>query len=330
MNCGSCGHYCRGAQDSAGHIVPAQCIVGGCEAYVLVDATDHPAHLRWEGPYISWSTDTAIERLPVSGGTPTILQSGVSALQAFVYTRPMLYWIEGGSTLARAQDNGQSPSRVTLPQPATGLADFPGYALFYTTADAIMQIDYTSSSPQTLVSGQTNPSHLIYKYVFDYDFGEITVNAIFWIDGADGGSIKKMDLSGGVPGSISTLATQTHAVDLAVGDTAVFFLTNEQPPSVKRLNQDGTDLQTLYTGAANEVLSSLAQDGEGLAWVGAFDRLMAMGTDGSNVRVLTGPQTMPRDLSLNYGMSTVFWINAGTNNGGVVDLNHGSILSVAW
>ena len=279
LNCESCGRDCDGGACDGALCQPVVLAYGQAVQSMAVDGTD-----------VFWTGGTAVQKVPIAGGTPTELWSGDST-QPLVIDSTHVYWGAGttnDSSLHRSLKDGTGHQILVSGESFLRSIAVDATHVFWTNNNGeLRKITKTGSGLQTVVSGATATEFMV-----------VDATHVFWI--AEGAPPPLWKVAKDGTGQQQLVASVGYwTAGLALDASNVFWTVSGGPPAtagVWTIGKDGIGLAHLdmpmYPG-----VGALAVDGGYVYWLegdwtrriptgGGVSDIVAPGFGGSEVIAL--------------------------------------------
>jgi len=308
--CGEIGHDDCGA--CAGPCANGRCVVtlasgqAGGPAGIAVDATS--------AYWVTVAPGTVV-KVPLAGGPPQTLVSGLDGALAIAVDKTSIYWTDSNLAKKAALDGSSPATLVSGPFPTAlaldGTSVYVAFSNFAPTPPMspcsgwLAKVPLAGGMPSTLASGLCTASSLA-----------IDTTSVYFGPVASGVAIAKVPLGGGPNVS---LASGPPPMGISVDPASVYW-TDYVDGLVLRVALDGGAPVTLISGQASPL--DLKVDSSGVYWTNAADPRFAPGTQGSVVKLALRAGCAPVTLASGLGSpqniaidgTSVYWTDysAGT------------------
>ncbi len=315
----------------------AQVIVVGPRPVALALAQD-PWDITIDDSRVYWLNDGygnngTVLSVPIFGGTPTVLVSGLKYANSIAVDATSLYWATETSC-SPAGGNGviwKAPKAGGLPTVLASGQRCP-HAVMIHKNDLFWINDYSSGggpevyklpvmggNPAVLTSSSDPQALHSYKLLASDSM------SVYWIDSFTSDNqnyhydVTKVEISGGVATTLAAQAPVNADGDfgLAVDETTVYW------GAWFGMNAGGINRISKLGGAATTVISggfwptSLALDGTSIYWTGVgngdSDRIMKVAKGGGSATALVFGQDDPGRILVDN--ANIYWFNWGMRNG---------------
>jgi hypothetical protein len=298
-------------------------MASACGPVVLASEAplDWPAGIAVDSANVYWTNAAwakgsgwgSVMTVPIGGGSPTVLASGLDAPTGIAMTATHVYWASSSmnGAVMRVPLAGGTPTAI-----ATGLAMPAGIAVdaanvYWTNSEGgtVMKAPLDGGAITVLASNQSGPHGIV-----------VDAANVYWNNqyGTVASAMMKVPIGGGVP---VTLATAIADAGIALGGADVYWATYSGGPMgsggslVQRAPIGGGTTSTVGAvgglGGLGPQTAGIAVDATSVYW--AHDA-------GSVVRVLVGSGTAiplvpwngashPRSIALDA--VAVYWTNSG-------------------
>jgi hypothetical protein len=244
---------------------PATLLVSGVTpTSVTVDSSN----VYW-GTSTDWSTSTSsISKVPTTGGSATVLASGIPYTSSIAVDASNAYWIDNGNSYKVPIGGGS----VTTLAPAynTNIVVSSG-SLYYAFSPNGVQKVSTSSGSVTVLSADSAGGAAPYAVAVDSTY-------VYWSNWS--GDLKKIPLGGG---SETTISTGVMASSLAVDSTNVYWSDYQGIHKIPI----GGGTQTILTSSISPV--SIVLDATRIYWASSTSVGYVPITGGSLTVLATSP-----------------------------------------
>lgn len=317
-----------GPWSSAGTSTPP----GVSTPVALVANQDHPVSLAVADGNVYWinsgtsdKTSGALKRMPITGGTTTLLQSMQAFPKALTLdvsaagTVAAIYWATNGvggtaGNVFGLDVSKASPAPISFTIP--GLVSPEGIAtqggdLFFTDfgGNAVVSVNLTSKTPTT-IAGPANGSPQLAAYRVAADS-----KTIFWTNESSAGQVMMANRMDPQPVSIADMqgTPRELALDLQSGVAAAVYWTNYSSGEVMTASITGTPA---LAGTPTKVVDmqtkpyGVVVDGATLYWTNGDGTVMKAPKAGGIPVVVASGQASPGAITVDS--DNVYWINQGS------------------
>lgn len=298
----------------------------------LVANQDHPVSLAVADGSVYWinagtsdKTSGALKRMPITGGSTTLLQS----MQAFPKALTLdvtaagavkaIYWATNGVGGATGNVLGLDVSKAS-PVPISftlpGLVSPEGIAtqggdLFFTDfgGNAVVSVNLASKTPTT-IAGPANGSPQLGAYRVAADS-----KTIFWTNESSAGQVMMANRMDPQPVAIADMqgTPREIALDVQGGVAAAVYWTNYSSGEVMTASITGTPA---LAGSPTKVVGmqtkpyGIVVDGATLYWTNGDGTVMKAPKAGGTPVVVASGQASPGAIAVDS--DNVYWINQGS------------------
>jgi hypothetical protein len=283
-NCGVCGKTCAGFP----------CVNGQCQSpplpVKLADSGGGAFDIAVDATYVYWGSSAGIQRIAKSGGSPTVLSSGVANGIAIDSARA--YWADTGASSIRSVPLGGGTATTLV----SGLT-YPwrvatnGVNVFFTdnSAASVSRVPAMGGAATALATGLGGAAGI----AVDASYVYFTTNT--------SGTVARVPIGGG---AVTTLASgESTPIRVAIDATQVYFTTYTSAGAVKKVPIAGGNVVTL--AQATSPIAVLVDTG----WVYWTDAttVKKMPVAGGNEVILASGQGSPNCLAADS--SRIYWVN---------------------
>ena len=251
------------------------------------------------GDFVYWATatgamDNPLMQLPVTGGTPKTLATGLDYPNGLVLDATNIYWAEGGSAdvLRKLALEGGTPVKVVdLPGSNPWSVAVDKLNVYWTdyVADTVMKASFQSGTPITLATGD--------------DPRSIAVDAsnVYWTNYEDH-TVMKVPVGGGMS---TVLATGNRPYGMVIDSGAVYW-TNYFGDTVMSVPIGGGSPTTLASGQNSP--NDVAVDATSAYWteLGTVRKTSLSG--GEATTLATMPTGNDHPMRIDVDATSVYWL----------------------
>ena len=162
-NCGACGRDCQGTA----------CVDSMCEPITLADGLDSPMELALDATHVYWEGETSVGKVPIDGGAPTQLVTGLDYLLGIEVMGGEVYWTSNhsghaGSGVWKVPVAGGSPTQLFTDQYGAFALGVDSTHVYFSSNDtipdangaAISMLPVAGGPVLQLATGDLSPSYL--------------------------------------------------------------------------------------------------------------------------------------------------------------------------
>lgn len=290
-NCGVCGHDCQGGLCTASECQPViLASTQGATVGIAVDST----HVY----YTSWSAGKVM-KVPIGGGTPTTIATGLSTPAGIAVDSTSVYWVayNAGNVYKAPLGGGNATVLASTQSSPLNIAVDATNVYWTNTGGSVSKVPIGGGTPTVLGTGQT-PLGLA-----------INSDDVFWTNGyfgSNNATVNKVPLNGGLPMTLASGQTRPTAITL---DATSFYWIN--------IVGNGGDLiqKCPLSGCVGNVPTVIASSQQ----ISSLTNLILFHVDATDVYWGNGGDSTIKRVSNNGGVPKVIAMNQQGPNAVVGD-----------